>query len=906
MGFSAAITADPGRSRMARPPAAFILVFLAFALPVAAADRQMTIQVSPAAEFRAARAERAPTIDGDLSDPAWSNSPDISGFTQRDPDEGKPATELTTVRIAYDDEAIYFGAHLADSQPVTSRLGRRDTSLESDWFRVYLDPHDDHQTGAAFWVNPANVQLDTILFNDNWDDPSWDAVWESATRVGDNGWTVEMKIPYSQLRFPDRTQHTWGLNFSRRLSRRNEESRLVHIPKNESGFVSRFAHLTGIEGIKPKRAFELLPYAVSRADLSTSIDGADPYNSDAEYAGDLGLDLKYQLNSNLTLTGTLNPDFGQVEVDPAVLNLTEFELFFPEKRPFFVEGSSLFEFGKGGSNNNFNFNFFPPSFFYSRRIGRNPQGFANNRINDVSYDYWDVPDQTTILGAAKVTGKTASGWTIAALDALTAAETASFAIDGQHDTDVVEPRSNYLVSRTARNFGEKGRVGMLFTSVNRDLPSELTYLRENAYSGGVDGFWSFGKRDVILEWFLGGTMVDGSAEAIRRTQRSSARYYQRPDADHVELDETRTSLSGWGSRLTLAKQTGKYKYNVQVQSFSPGFEVNDVGFMQRSDATNAHAVLLYNNPEPWKGTRVRSYWAGTYRTYNFDGDLIGAGTMGDGFLEFRNFNYVCYWGGINERSIDDRVTRGGPAIQRPSSHWVGGCLGSNPSRKVSGELWGEFARNEKGGYGDVIGATFTYRPTSKLSVRLDPRYNRNEAIQQWVDTIPDPLATHTYGSRYLFGKIRQNTFEVGTRVEWTFTSRLSLQLYLQPFIATGDYHSFKEVARARSLDFIEYGRDAGTISFNEDENVYTVDPDGDGSASSFTFDNPDFNLRSIRANAILRWEFRPGSALYVVWNENRAEEVPIGDFRFNRDLQGAVKADSEDVLLVKMAYYIGM
>ncbi|HEY5611768.1 MAG TPA: DUF5916 domain-containing protein, partial [Thermoanaerobaculia bacterium] len=328
----------------------------------AAQETRPAYDHSKVAEYKSVRAATPPVIDGDLSDEVWTQAQAIEGFTQKDPEEGKPASEKTTVRVLYDNEAIYFSARL-DGSGVTALLGRRDTYLESDWFRVYLDPHLDHNTGASFWVNPANVQLDMVLFNDGWDDWSWDAVWSSATKIDDNGWSVEMRIPFTQLRFPDRPLHTWGVNFARNIIKKNEYAWAVHTPKNESGFISRFAHLNGIEGIKPKRSLELLPYAVARSDFRNTVSPDDPYNESSDFGGDFGLDIKYGLTSNLTLTGALNPDFGQVEADPAVVNLGVFETFFPEKRPFFVEGANLFRFGQGGSNWNMNINFFQPSFF---------------------------------------------------------------------------------------------------------------------------------------------------------------------------------------------------------------------------------------------------------------------------------------------------------------------------------------------------------------------------------------------------------------------------------------------------------------------------------------------------------------------------------------------------------------
>lgn len=880
---------------------ALLPMLLAVAALPLGADRNMNIATSTAPDFQAIRATIPPAIDGRLDDEAWSAAASITGFTQRDPDEGKPATENTVVKVIYDDEAIYFGARLHDSGRVTTRLARRDSDVESDWFRVYLDPHLDRRTGASFWVNPSNVQYDMVLYNDSWSDSNWDGVWSSATTVDEGGWTVEMRIPYSQLRFPDREQHTWGLNFGRVISRINEHSRLVHVPKTETGFVSRFARLNGIAGIKPKKSFEILPYVVTRADFRNTVSSSDPLNSSSEYGGDAGLDVKYGITSNLTLTGTINPDFGQVEVDPAVVNLTQFELFFPEKRPFFVEGSSLFEFGRGGSNHNFGFNFSTPQFFYSRRIGRNPQG-----VGGLSYDYLDAPEQSTILGAAKLTGKTGNGWTIAALDAVTQEEKASFQIDGLRSSQVVEPMTNYLVLRSAKDLSEKGRVGFLATAVNRDLPDSLESLRTNAYSGGIDGHWFFGKKDVILEWFAGGSLVEGSAESIELTQRSAARYFQRPDADHVELDPGRTSLDGWAGRVMFAKQTGKWRYNIQGQAYSPGFETNDVGFMQRSDVQGGHAVLLYNNADPWKSTRSRNFWVASYHNRNFDGDKIGEGFLGDGYLQLSNFWYLYYWGGMNTETVDDRATRGGPVTLRPSSQWAGGGFGTDSRKRYWAELFFETSQNARDGHAHFLQLALNYKPATNLSVSLVPTFRDSRGFAQYVRTTQDPLATHTFGNRYVFAQIDQRSLELTTRIDWTFSSRLSFQLYLQPFVASGDYSEFKELARARSLDYAEYGVDAGTIVFDEGDNRYEVDPDGSGPAGAFAFANPDFNLRSIRANAIVRWEFRPGSALYLVWNENRQDVIDRGDFSLRRDLSGSFDAPSDDVFLVKMSYWLGL
>ncbi|MBW3670351.1 MAG: carbohydrate binding family 9 domain-containing protein [Acidobacteria bacterium] len=861
-----------------------------------------SIPVSDLEALLATRVSEVPVIDGRLTEAIWRSATPISGFTQREPDEGEPATEPTSVYVAYDDAALYIAARMEDSGAITTRLGRRDGGLESDWFRVWLDPHYDRQTGVAFWVNPSNVQIDMVLYNDGWDDWDWDAVWESATQIEDGAWTVEMRIPYSQLRFPDREEHVWGVNFGRRIHRLNEETRLVHIPRTETGFVSRFADLVGISGIHPARSLEIVPYVVGRSDLLGTVSSNDPLRSDTEHDATAGVDVKYSLSSNLTLTGTINPDFGQVEVDPAVVNLSQFEQFFPEKRPFFIEGANLFGFGRGGSNNNFGFNLFEPSFFYSRRIGRNPQ--ATGLFNA---DYVDAPGESTILGAAKITGKFGDGWSIGVLDALTDKENATFQIGENRFSRTVEPMTNYLVGRMAKDFGEKSRVGMLFTAVNRDLDENLRgALRSDAYSGGIDGYRFFGDKDVVWEWFVGGSHVQGSEEAITATQRSPARYFDRPDADHVELDPSRTSLSGWAANTMLAKQTGNWRYNVKVQAYSPGFETNDVGFMTRTDVIASHAALMWRNPEPDGFIRDRNAWIAKFQNWNFAGDKIADGIYGRGSLRFDNYWYTFGSGGYDFETEDDRLTRGGPVALQPTAYRLNGGFGSDSRKPVFFELWGGGWRDAEGGKGSNLGLQLTWRPTSNLSLNVVPTWSESHGFAQYVRRVGDGSKESTYGNRYIFGEIDRETVELGTRVDWTFSSKLSLQLYVQPFIASGDYSRFKELDRPRSLDYFVYGEDGGTITFDETENRYTVDPDASGNAPAFAFGNPDFNFRSVRGSAVLRWEFRPGSAVFFVWNENRADVEQVGDFRMRRDFDAIVDAPSDDVFLIKFSYWLAM
>lgn len=861
-----------------------IPILIAGSLPVFAAGALPAAQQGQAEPerpvYRAVRAAQPPAIDGDLDDPVWQSAPVITDFTQMDPEEGKPAKDDTTVRVAYDEEAIYFALFMEDADGATPLLARRDSDLNNgDYVRISIDSQHDRLNGAAFVVNASNVQMDMVLFNDIYNDNSWDAVWESAAKILDDGWTAEVRIPYSQLRFPDLATHTWGFNISRWNAGTRESTRLVYTPKDESGFVSRFADLTGIEGIRPPRRLEIMPYAVARNDLRSKL--TNPLLQDSEAGLDGGLDVKYGLTSSLTLTGTINPDFGQVEVDPAVLNLSQFETFFPERRPFFTEGANVFRFGDGPANSRWGFNMSFPTFFYSRRIGRTPQGH-------IPAAFADAPGETTILGAAKLTGKVGDGWTIGVLDALTDEERGSFANleelpDGTQRLNewnaTLEPMTNYLVARATREYGEDSRAGFMFTATNRDVDGDLAEsLRSDAYFAGVDGYTLFDDKSWIVEWLAGSSLVEGSQAAIAATQRSAARYYHRPDAGHVEFDPTRTSLSGWMARTMVAKQSGKWRPNVQVQVLSPGFEINDVGFLPRVDAITTHAVLHYLDTDPKKYTREISSWVGKFQNWNFDGDLTNDGIAMSTFAQFHNYWWSEVWGGWRDDYIDDQRTRGGPAVVGPGSHYAGMSVGNDSRKPLSFDAFVEMVDANDGGQQRWVGGSVSYRPSPAVRLSISPRYGRLRTGTQYVTTIADGSWEPTYGNRYVFAVLDQEQIDIGVRTEWTMSPRLSFQLFLQPFIASGDYRDFKQLTRPRDDDYFPV-------------------------AAPF---DPDFNFRSVRGSAVARWEFRPGSALYAVWNENRADVAPIGDFSFRRDFEALPDAPSQDVFLLKMSYWIPM
>ncbi|MFB0565957.1 MAG: DUF5916 domain-containing protein [Candidatus Aminicenantaceae bacterium] len=848
---------------------------------------------------RAVRALETVEIDGVLKEEVWQEE-GYSGFTQSDPIDGEEPTEKTIVWVAYNDKELYIAARLYDTEPesIVQRLGRRDDFLDSDWFIFAVDPYYDRRSGFQFAVNPAGSIVDWTLYNDEWNDDTWDGVWEWSARIDDEGWVVEIKIPYNQLRFPQKDEYVWGVNFRRIIKRKNERVAFVWVSKEDRGYVSRFAKLIGIRDIHPGRHIEFMPYSVSQAKYSPEESG-NPFQTGREYLANTGFDLKIGIKSNLTLDATLNPDFGQVEVDPAVINLSAYETYYSEKRPFFIEGSSMFNaFGKGGATDNININWSSPRFFYSRRIGRTPQGGVTQD------EYVNYPDRTTILGAMKLTGKV-NGWNVGFINALTAREYAEIDYKGERWNEEVEPFSYYGVLRGQKEFNEGAQgLGFMTTSVVRDLRTESleSILNRRAFALGIDG-WTFLDKDrkwVISGW-IGGTRVEGSKENILELQRSSIHYFQRPDATHVEVDEEATSLSGWAGRFMVNKQKGNFLFNMALGALSPGFNPNDVGFQwDSSDIINGHLLAGYQWPHP--GKVFRSWWliGGPFRTYDFGGNKNW-----DGYLIGFNAQFLNYWGidtmfAYNPHTWSNGLTRGGPLVRIPPGKQYDFGIYSDSRKPIVISMYTSYYSRPSSGhswYGDF---SLRWKLRSNLSVSFGPSYNVRKSIIQWVTGVDDTLMAETYGTRYIFGDIEQKTVSGSIRLNWTFTPKLTLQLYLQPFIAVGKYERFKELAKPKGFDFNVFGEGQSTISYEEE--MYTVDPDGPGPAESFSFENPDFNYKSLRGTAVLRWEYLPGSTLYFVWTQSRADFEHPGDFNFRRDLGDLLTAQGDNIFLIKISY----
>jgi hypothetical protein len=677
------------------------------------------------------------------------------------------------------------------------------------------------------------------------------------------------------------------------------------VPKNESGIASRMVDLAGLNGLKPARHFELLPYTAARSEFiqpSTRNGVRTPFNDGSRAFASAGIDLKWGLTNNLTVTGTANPDFGQVEVDPAVVNLTAFETFFPEKRAFFLEGSQIFgNFGQGGSNDSWGFNNSEPTLFYSRRIGRAPQVTAGG-------DFADVPSATTILGAAKLTGKTSSNWSLGFLDAVTGEESARVQSGARRNTIVVEPLTNYLVARVQRDIGKRAGVGFLMTAANRQLADDRmrNALSSQAYVVGADGYYFFdADREWVVNGRLSGSDVSGSTDVMTRLQLAPQRYYQRPDAPQVSFDPARTSLRGYTGRVMVNRNTGIWRVNASLWGVSPGFESNDLGFHGTGDRAGMHAVWTLRNNTPGRVLRSRFFWFGKWYTWNYNRDLQSDGAQGSFQMQVLNYWNLNVNSGWNQATQNDRLTRGGPSAANPASQFFN-INGGTDSRQVL-SMNGFYTRNWcacGGNYG--TGVTVNYKPSARLTISTGPNWNRSHQQAQYVSSVPDATAATTYGGRYVFGELEQRQLTLQTRVTGLISPKMSITLFVQPLIAVGDYTQFKELAAPRTYDFTNYS-DSGSrvISYNPASQVYTVSPDTEAGAADFTFGNPDFNLKSLRLNAVFRWELKPGSTFYAVWTRQQQDTSDPGTYSLARDARRMFTVPGDDVFLVKMAYWIG-
>jgi uncharacterized protein DUF5916/cellulose/xylan binding protein with CBM9 domain len=799
-------------------------------------------------------------LDGKLDDAAWNEAEGATGFRVSDPDRGAIPTEETMFKVAYDKDAVYFAVACLEKDPrkVTSHLARRDVFSNSDLVSVYIDPYHDKTTGYNFKVNPQGVQMDSYVYNDGDQDQDWDAVWQAETYRDDKGWYVEMKIPFSAIRYRPSKDMTWGLQVYRYMHGRGEDTAWVTWDRNVRGFVSRFGELRDLRNVPAPRQLEILPYFVERAYDPAVSEGPD----NVDQLSKMGLDMKYGVTADLTMNATVQPDFGQVEADPATLNLSPFETFFQEKRPFFIEGAKFF------AHPTFNL-------FYSRRIGTGDQ---NSRIRV----------------AGKMTGKTRDGISVGLLAAT---------------TDVTTQAHNPFQSGSLPADAYVGRLGKEWKDGNyqvnlmgtasikrsqRDAfadPSsdDADKNSREAYTGGLDFSLNFKNRMYNISGSMVGATVRHEASRL----------------DSIPAQST----NGSGGELDLQKLGGNFRGSLFGRWESDHLELNDLGFLSAPDEIDGGLWVQYRyTPEGKSKT-----WNQANINYNLSNSWLFGGRTGtdvttgetawaygrghpqrlatnvNGWGQLKS--YWETWFGIEymPESTQRYETRGGPLMKEPTTY--GGWLGASTDTRKNLSF-----NTEVSHYRDVIpnhssNATMgiKWNQSSHMNHQINLHFNYREDDTQYLETVDlreRPGGQGIGGLSYVFGKIYQKTADITLRTTWLFSRNQSLEIYAQPFISVGDYANAVELGRPDSYDRIPYAEPGYQVTAN------------------------DFSYTAFNFNLVYRWEYRRGSTLYVVWTQGRSSYDLRGDAppggHYENGLRAADVFASEpaNTFLVKVSYWL--
>ena len=850
---------------------------------------------------------KVPVIDGLISEDAWDVVDWSSGFVEKEPNEGREPTYQTKFKVMYDEKYLYIALRALDDAPalIQQRLSRRD-GFAGDRINVVIDSYHDKRTAFAFTTTAAGVKGEEIVTGngDNFDE-SWNPVWYTAANVDDKGWTAEMKIPFSQLRFGNAKEQIWGFNVNRNLFRKNERSLWQRIPNSQAGFISEAGELHGLVNLKSQKQLEIQPFTVLQYD-SYPKEGNNPYRDGRDFKVNAGLDAKIGITNDLTLDLTINPDFGQVEADPGTIALDGFQIFFREQRPFFVENKNIFDFEFANGRDNL---------FYSRRIGRNPHRNAN--LTDG--EFADVPKNSTILGAAKFSGKTKNGWSIGVLESVTSNEFAEIKqTDGNTREEIVEPLTNYFVARAQKDFNERNSyIGGIFTATNRNLDGNFSELHKAAYTGGIDFRHTWRNRDFFIEGNTILSSVTGSEKAIEKTQRSITRLFQRTDADHVNVDPTRTSLTGTGGKINAGKQGGgNWRYNGGLVWRSPELELNDVGFLRQTDEVIQFAELNYLWQVPTKIYRDIKVSLEQFSNFDFQGNHNKMEYKLEGRVNWIN-NWSTNLGlGHNPLSYENAYLRGGPRWRFAAKDYMYLFLNSDRTKKLSftlGYVHRKTAENINNLSKYVI--RMNYQPFDAFSMSL------NTELQQTVDKT-QYITTTSFGAekRYILGQINNQNWSTTLRLNYSLNPNFSVQFYGQPFISRGRYSDFNFVKNPTASSFservtlynenqISYTNDPIAIDLNNDGNLeydfpnggYLIDDNVNGNLD-YAFRKPDFSFVQLQTNLVVRWEYIPGSELFFVWARGSNGLQDYNDSLTDSVRSQVFEVPANDTFLIKATY----
>jgi hypothetical protein len=871
------------------------LILLAFLSFVVA---HLYAQPADKKRYKAIEITDPPQIDGILDEEVWLTGDWFDDFTQYEPYNGRPSTQRTEFKILFDADNIYVAIKAFDTAPdsIVKRLTRRD-AVDGDMVGIGFDSYRDLRTAFVIGLSAGGVKFDQMKTEDGQnEDSTWDPNWWGKTSINDEGWIAEIKIPFSQLRFEKSSDGVWGLEVFREIYRHNELSFWQHIPKDAPGMVHLFGEIEGFENIRPRKIFDLTPYGVASLDRYPA-EAGNPFATGRDYRFNGGLDAKIGVTNNMTLDLTVNPDFGQVEADPSEVNLTAYESFFEEKRPFFLEGNNITNFsvglGDGGIGND--------NLFYSRRIGRKPQGYPTLNSGEFAY----IPRTSTIISAAKLTGKTKNGLSIGFIESVTAEEKAEIDDNGTSTYQTVEPLTNYFVGRVQKDNNEGNTIiGGMFTAVNRALTPNLeNTLHSSAFSGGLDFTQYFREKNWMFNINAAASTVNGSELAIVRTQRSSARYFQRPDADHFLLDSTRTSLTGTGGRVQLVKSgNSHWSFMAAMVWKSPEFELNDIGYMREADNIIQVFWFGYNQWEP----------KGIYRSYNINFNQYSAWTFGgehsvdglnmSGSITFRNFWNANTGVELNFNAVSTAMLRGGPLMRIPASLYSWYNVGTDSRKKLVFRLSGSY----NVGFSGLskfyrLGGSATYKPTNSLGLTLSPSYSVTGNTLQYIGR-----RSFEGNDRYLFGTIDQKVLSMSFRLNYNLTPDLTLQYWGQPFIASGKYSDYKRITNPAASEFtdrFELLPESGLELI--DGSSYNFDENGDGTAD-YSFGKPDFNMQEFLSNLVIRWEYNPGSSVYLVWSQTRSNFDSSTEFSPGENLGDLFSVKPYNVFLIKFSYRFGL